>query len=674
MKLRGQLLLAAALIALLPLTAVLFLQPIERLLRAGHEQAVGEAAAAAAGLLQGSGVAPQSVPMDREGVLYLHPPRGDRLLDGYADDWRGSLDRVLLMDADGLTDGPASALDEGEAPVRLAAILDRSLLELFLQAADATPRYAAESGAPGDAVQLVLVDAEGERRFTLAPAAPGPLALRDRYGRLLRGYWQDRGDGWSVELRVPVSPPVTSLMLDVIDRGAEGQVENRLSSGTLSTFGRDPQVDARLAALGIGPAWWVGPDGWVRAQAAGPADVRQAAEDELAPRYGVLDFLMAARLEAASAWSERSARLEGSAIQAALAGERAAEWRRVGEDRAVRLRYAMPLEPGSALVLERDAGPLLLLANRAVLSWLGASLAVFMAVALVLFGFVLVLSLRIRRLRNAAEQAVGKGGRLEELPPASSAADELGDLSRSLRELLERLREHQRYLQTLADKLAHELRTPVSMVQSSLDNLAAEAHAGKVDGDRAEAYLKRAEQGTQRLRRIVQAMSQAARLEDSLRSEPRQAMDLAALLRDYVAARRDAHPDRTLSLSLAAGPEAGFEGAEDLLAQLLDKIVDNALDFAPADGRIELRLGRDGDDWCLEIENQGPPIEPAAQAAMFDSMVSFRTARSDAPHLGLGLYVARCIAEYHGGRIAARPSRDGTVIEVRLPVTDRESP
>ena len=56
---------------------------------------------------------------------------------------------------------------------------------------------------------------------------------------------------------------------------------------------------------------------------------------------------------------------------------------------------------------------------------------------------------------------------------------------------------------------------------------------------------------------------------------------------------------------------------------------------------------------------------------MFDSMVSFRTTRSDAPHLGLGLYVARCITEYHGGRIAARPSRDGTVIEVRLPVTDR---
>jgi signal transduction histidine kinase len=202
------------------------------------------------------------------------------------------------------------------------------------------------------------------------------------------------------------------------------------------------------------------------------------------------------------------------------------------------------------------------------------------------------------------------------------------------------------------------------MVQSSLENL---EHAPE---EQRTVYLRRAGQGAERLRRIVQAMSQAARLEDSLQREPLRPLDLVRLAREYVAARGAAETGHRLVLAPDGPARAPIEGSDELLAQLLDKIVDNAVAFTPAGGRIRIDVRPDPAGWCLAVENEGPSIEPEQAAAIFDSMVRFREhARTDddRPHLGLGLYIARCIATFHGGRIEARPVAGGTRIEVRLP-------
>jgi len=672
MRLRGQLLLAALVVALLPVTAVLFLKPIESLLRAGHEQAVAEAANAAAALLasdsaERSGAFETAPLAGAEGapdVLYLHPATGSRMLDGYEDDWLSALDRVVTIDAGGSAGASVEALEQDAAPVRLAAILteilDGRVLELFLRTTDATPSYSRGEDRPGDTVVLELREAGGMRRYTVAPTAPGPLSLRGPGGRLLRGYWQDRPDGWSLELRMPIDRPLRGVAVTVIDRAAASGESVRYSSGLLRTVGRVASAEQRLERLGVDSAWWVDRDGWVRAHAGPAASSSQSA----VPTAGVLDFLMAGRLDSLDPWISRTARLDGALIERALRADGATTWGRIGPDRAIRLRQAVPVDDAGVLVLERDAGPLLLLANRAVLSWLAASLAVFTAIALLLFAFVLVLALRVRRLRNAAKQAVDEGGRLDRLPDASTARDELGDLSRDLRGLLQRLREHQRYLQSLADALAHELRTPVSMVQSSLENLE------QASEDERAVYLRRAGQGAERLRRIVQAMSQAARLEDSLQREPLRSLDLVRLVREYVNARGGIEGGHRLTQSPGGPARAPIEGSDEMLAQLLDKIVDNAVSFTPAGGRIRIGVRSDPAGWCLEVENEGPSIEPERAVTIFDSMVRFRDhARSndDRPHLGLGLYIARCITEFHRGRIEARPVPGGTRIEVRLP-------
>ena len=107
-------------------------------------------------------------------------------------------------------------------------------------------------------------------------------------------------------------------------------------------------------------------------------------------------------------------------------------------------------------------------------------------------------------------------------------------------------------------------------------------------------------------------------------------------------------------------------GAPDLLAQMLDKLVENAADFAALGTSIRISLGIDA---LLRVENQGPPLPDAIRESLFDSMVSLRGERfGGAPHLGLGLYIARLIAEFHGGSLRAEnlPGSSGVAFEAQL--------
>jgi signal transduction histidine kinase len=113
------------------------------------------------------------------------------------------------------------------------------------------------------------------------------------------------------------------------------------------------------------------------------------------------------------------------------------------------------------------------------------------------------------------------------------------------------------------------------------------------------------------------------------------------------------------------------QGSPDLAAQMLDKLVENAADFSPPGSPVRLRLQARGRHAELAVENRGPPLPMEMRGRLFESMVSVREPRAGgAPHLGLGLYVARLIAEFHGGAIEAADTaaRDGVIVRVNLPL------
>jgi two-component system, OmpR family, sensor histidine kinase ChvG len=107
-----------------------------------------------------------------------------------------------------------------------------------------------------------------------------------------------------------------------------------------------------------------------------------------------------------------------------------------------------------------------------------------------------------------------------------------------------------------------------------------------------------------------------------------------------------------------------------MIAQMLDKLVANAVEFSAAGTPIVVRLERGDTELRLSVENEGPLLPDAMRGRLFDSMVSVRGDQvSDAPHLGLGLYIVRLIAKAHHGSATAQNRDDGrgVVVSVTLP-------
>jgi signal transduction histidine kinase len=201
-------------------------------------------------------------------------------------------------------------------------------------------------------------------------------------------------------------------------------------------------------------------------------------------------------------------------------------------------------------------------------------------------------------------------------------------------------------------------------VRSSLDNLKLQSLPREAD-----VYVGRAEQGLSRLATIITRMTEATRLERMMREAERERFDLRAVVVGCVEGYRSAYAARQFALSV---PEESvmLTGVPDLIAQMLDKLVANAADFAREATAIELTLRSTETVATLSVRNAGPRIPEEIRQRLFQSMASARAETSeDEPHLGLGLYIAQLIAEFHHGTIAIRDraNPEGVEVEVRLP-------
>jgi dedicated sortase system histidine kinase len=359
----------------------------------------------------------------------------------------------------------------------------------------------------------------------------------------------------------------------------------------------------------------------------------------------------------------------GRDIAAALQGTPAARTRPTQDGRAVVMSAAHPIWSGDevvgAVVAEETTNPIVSMKSAALERLLLLTLAVFAGAAALLMAFATRLSMRIRRLRDEAESAIDARGRISRLAAGSDAGDEIGDLSRSFSAVLQRLAQHHAYLESMAGRLSHELRTPLAVVRSSLENLKLSP-----EGAEARRYIERAEDGLARLNRILERMMEASRLEQSLSSVERERYDLGVVVRGCVEGYRVAYPGAAFSLELP-GRRMEVEGSPDLAAQLLDKLVENAVDFSDATEPVRVAIAETAGAVILSVANKGPRLPEKMRTRLFESMISVRADRSaSAPHLGLGLYVARLIAEFHGGSIRAAnlASGDGVVVSVRLPL------
>ena len=567
------------------------------------------------------------------------------LLDGYSDDWPRDLTAWAYF-----------GKDARHRFGILTGVYER-MLYVLLEVHDEHPLFDAPGTNPldpttfGDRVWLGFEDGRGEQhQVFLAATGPGSVTARrietGEYGQQsapveprIHGAWQMTGQGYRIELRVPMSLLGNGFGVLVDDRDARGK--DPLSYGTLRsddlhTLGRlivaAPELSSYLAQF-MQPG--------LKLAVSTPSGRALARADALAQLPGLgSDPPILARL-----------------------------YRRF-----VDRPGAHPLLESSAPIYDRDhktvigrlevtqtATRWIRLRDHALMRMLNFSLSTSAVAVTLMFAFAAWLGLRLSRLRRASESALTRTGLVTSFPETDSR-DELGDVARSFSTLLKRLNEYTSYLRTLAGKLAHEIRTPLTIVRSSLDNLESEQVPAS-----ARAYLTRARQGSERLNAILIAMGAATRVEEAIGGAERVSFDLLSVLESAVAAYRGAFPGHGFQAELPAGPVT-LSGAPDLIVQMLDKLIDNAIDFSPPGALITVRLRPEAQAVVIEVDNPGPPLPELLPGRVFESLWQSRAGEGSKPHFGLGLYIVRLIAEFHGGEAVATnlPDGSGVRIAVRL--------
>src|SRR6184192_319902 len=496
----------------------------------------------------------------------------------------------------------------------------------------------------------VLLEVRDEHQVFLAATGPGSVTARrietGEYGQQnapieprIHGAWQLTGHGYRIELRVPMSMLGNGFGVLVDDRDARGVDPvsyGTLGSDDLHTLGRlivaAPELASYLTQFmqpGLKLAVTT-PSGRVLARADALAQVSGLGSDPpiLARLYRRFVDRPGAQplLESPAPIYDREHRTLIGRLEVT---QTATGW--------IRLR------------------------DHALMRMLNFTLSTSAVAVTAMFAFAAWLAVRLSRLRRASESALTRSGLVTSFPETDSR-DELGDVARSFSTLLQRLNEYTSYLRTLAGKLAHEIRTPLTIVRSSLDNLESEEVPPS-----ARAYLERARQGSERLNAILIAMGAATRVEEAIGSAERVNFDLRAVLECAVAAYRGAFRERTFRTELPTEPVT-LRGAPDLIVQMLDKLIDNAVDFSPAGAPITVRLRLDAQAALIEVDNPGPALAAHVQGRLFESLWQSRAGADSRPHFGLGLYIVRLIAEFHGGEASAvnLPDGSGARFVVRL--------
>ena len=319
------------------------------------------------------------------------------------------------------------------------------------------------------------------------------------------------------------------------------------------------------------------------------------------------------------------------------------------------------------VIVEQNIDDILRFQRTALEQVLLLSLLSLFAIFLALIAFAGRLAWRIRNLRREASAAIDVRGRLRRggLLNEMNAGDEIGDLARSVSNMLEKLKQHNSFLENMPRTLRHEINNPLNTLSTSLQNLADE-HPGIDDSK----YLESAKRGVNRIGSIVQNLADAANLEEALEAEELENIDLNELLASYVANCGSSHVG--VSFQYKGSPAPVHALVSDFrIEQMLDKLIDNAVDFHRVGTPIRVQLECYGDLLQIVVANRGATLSEERLHTIFDSMVSHR-GPDNRLHFGLGLHVVRIIAEHHGGTVSAINLADasGVAFVVRLPMAN----
>lgn len=288
--------------------------------------------------------------------------------------------------------------------------------------------------------------------------------------------------------------------------------------------------------------------------------------------------------------------------------------------------------------------------------------------ALLLVAAALALVLAVRRVLRPLDELGTQVGQIDErrldvrLAPGTKAASELEPVYQKVNDLLARLQGSFERERRFSAAAAHELRTPVAELRSTAE--VALRWPDNESGSR-EA-LKECLEASQRLESISSALLTLARARSN---DPANAgsADLAQAIGTALDEVATKTKEKGCEIKVDAEPGLTVAALPDLLALVLRNLLGNAVEYAPAGDEIAIALRRVGDMGVLSVENSAPGLAPSDAARLFEPFWRADDSRTDSAHTGLGLAVARDVAESLGGTLTACLVPPRLRVDLRLP-------
>ena len=718
MRLQSQLLLVSLAALSLPWASYKSLRAFDNSLRhqqVNHLQAQAQAIAA---LLPSNAIPPERSASTSTPSLFAHPLASEPIVDGYADDWEGyTFEPAHFKHRQ--TNSFSAAITVGTWQQALFILLDieDSQLEYLnltgqqYRRSDQLQLYSPQWPAP----LIISASAPGKLQafWWRAPSELEQPPTLEREQRI-SGVWRESEQGYRLELNLPAQLRPTHLGWRILNfSGGQTLALGNINSAQLSPWqlastspaltylNHELTAQAQNLVSRQQRLYIADRNGWLIAKGVGEN------APEAKPRWlmqWLYQHTIAYRPKRNINTPSYSGQLDGEVVS--LSQQAFGLQRHINPDTPL-TQVSQPLfDPKgriTGMVLLQE--PANLGGRHALLNAMRYGLLATLITMLALVGYGLWLSRRIRQLSQAAHKAMDQQGTVSSELPQSHRQDELGELSRNYSTLLHRIDEYTQYLQTLASKLSHEMRTPIAVIKSSLDNLDHELEAPSHDAlsPHVKQYSQRARAGAEQLSQILSAMSSAKRIEEAISQAEQESIQLSDLLHQLCQAYDDSYAEHQIVwCNQLSDAEPAFMCSPELLVQMLDKLVDNACDFAPHHTDIHISLAQtetmpepsrptkgntknNRKAMRIRVTNPGPELTQDMAQHIFDPLVSLRQTEQDQDqqiHLGLGLQIVRLIVEFHQGQVRAlnlseeqkttlEPNHppQGVCIEIYLPIS-----
>ena len=287
--------------------------------------------------------------------------------------------------------------------------------------------------------------------------------------------------------------------------------------------------------------------------------------------------------------------------------------------------------------------------------WSIFRVSVFAAAVTIVLSLILANTIAgpMQRLAVAAERVRHSVKARAEIPDFTDRSDEIGHLSRALRDMTKSLYHRIDAIESFAADVAHELKNPLTSLRSATETLPLVK-----DSESRERLMDIIQHDVKRLDRLISDISDASRLDAELAREDANPVDVDELLRATVSLYNDIPRDGLPEVSLEIEDASGafpyrVIGHDSRLHQVMVNLIENAISFSPPQGRVTIKARQRGDEVEVTVEDEGPGVAPENLERIFERFYTDRPHENFGQNSGLGLNISRQIVAAHGGRLYA---------------------